>query len=806
MKTFLRKSGIFAVVFVIANLFFASAAFGQAAITSDRPDYLPGTTATFTGSGFQPGETVSIQVLHSDIYPVDTAGVEHQPWNVTADASGNFVTTWQVSLTHCLGKLLRATAIGQSSGENVWTEFTDPTITSTGPGGNWNDGGTWVGGNIPLATDDVIIAVGATVTVSDNSSAKSITLAGGSSNTKLQINSGITLSVSGNVTINAPGANGITNNLDVGAGILNVVGNVSIDGANGGTGRKGILSISTGTVDLTGNVANPSNNSNAQIKFSDIGTLKIGGNFVWGSSSTFTPGTGTVEYKGAAQTILAATYNNLSFSGTGAKTMQAATTVNGDVTINSGVTFDEAGMQMTLGSGSELTVNGTLDFSSSSGLIRSATSGTTTLTMGSTGKIRTVDALGLGPVANASLVTQAGGAWATSSINTNGTVEYYLNATQAVTDRDYNNLIITNTGTKTWTLGATRTINGNVTINSSAPLTLSGAQTLNIKGNWSNSGTFTPGSSTILFNGGSTQNIGGSAFTNFNNLSIASGTSVNLGTLSHTANNLSLGGAGTVAGTWGGTGSGAAHINPNYFTTATGKVTVTNGSCANPVAPVTDTNTYTYNGVAKMATATVGIGETVDWYAAATGTTTTTAPTGTNAGTYSAYAEARNTTTGCVSATRALVTLTINKVALTAATTVAPKVYNGSAVTGTVSLGTVSGLIGTETLIITPSASNFADANVGTGKATAISYTLADGTGLAANYSMANLATTGVITKFDVIGSFAADNKVYDSNNSAVVMTGSRSVAVVFAGDDLSLTGGTATFDSRTIGDGKTVT
>jgi hypothetical protein len=37
------------------------------------------------------------------------------------------------------------------------------------------------------------------------------------------------------------------------------------------------------------------------------------------------------------------------------------------------------------------------------------------------------------------------------------------------------------------------------------------------------------------------------------------------------------------------------------------------------------------------------------------------------------------------------------------------------------------------------------------------------------------------------------DNKVYDSNNSAVVTSGSRSVAVVFAGDVLSLTGGTAT-------------
>jgi hypothetical protein len=32
---------------------------------------------------------------------------------------------------------------------------------------------------------------------------------------------------------------------------------------------------------------------------------------------------------------------------------------------------------------------------------------------------------------------------------------------------------------------------------------------------------------------------------------------------------------------------------------------------------------------------------------------------------------------------------------------------------------------------------------------------------------------------------FAADNKVYDSNNSAVVTSGSRSVAVVFAGDVL---------------------
>ena len=86
--------------------------------------------------------------------------------------------------------------------------------------------------------------------------------------------------------------------------------------------------------------------------------------------------------------------------------------------------------------------------------------------------------------------------------------------------------------------------------------------------------------------------------------------------------------------------------------------------------------------------------------------------------------------------------------ALTATSTVAPKIYDGSATTGTVTLGTVTGLIGTQTLVITPMSSNYADATVGTGKATTISYNLANGTngGLAANYSMADFATTGDIT------------------------------------------------------------
>jgi hypothetical protein len=65
-------------------------------------------------------------------------------------------------------------------------------------------------------------------------------------------------------------------------------------------------------------------------------------------------------------------------------------------------------------------------------------------------------------------------------------------------------------------------------------------------------------------------------------------------------------------------------------------------------------------------TASVGGGETVDWYANASGglplaTGSTSFATGQTApATYTYYAEARNTTTGCLSATRTAVTLTIN--------------------------------------------------------------------------------------------------------------------------------------------------
>src|SRR5687768_4213841 len=62
MKNLLRKSGMFVMALLIANLFFVGVGLGQATVTSDKPDYAPLSNAVFTGSGFLPNENVVLKV------------------------------------------------------------------------------------------------------------------------------------------------------------------------------------------------------------------------------------------------------------------------------------------------------------------------------------------------------------------------------------------------------------------------------------------------------------------------------------------------------------------------------------------------------------------------------------------------------------------------------------------------------------------------------------------------------------------------------------------------------------------------
>jgi hypothetical protein len=95
----------------------------EAKVSTDKPDYRPGETAIITGSGFWPNEIVTLQVVHIDGGAEGSAG--HAPWNVAADADGNFTTSWFVNPDDSLGATFLLTAVGNSSGLQAQTTFTD---------------------------------------------------------------------------------------------------------------------------------------------------------------------------------------------------------------------------------------------------------------------------------------------------------------------------------------------------------------------------------------------------------------------------------------------------------------------------------------------------------------------------------------------------------------------------------------------------------------------------------------------------------------------------------------------------------
>lgn len=372
---------------------------------------------------------------------------------------------------------------------------------------------------------------------------------------------------------------------------------------------------------------------------------------------------------------------------------------------------------------------------------------------------------------------------------------------------------------------------------------------------------------------------------------------------------------GGITGQSAGSGGAISQTLTNPSNTAIGSVaymvTPTGGSCGagiptlivvtvnpRPAIPTAGNLTVTYDGVEKIASATSSTMTSnsevavIDWYTAATGGDATTEPTGTDFGTYTAYAEARYASTGCTSTERTLVTLTINKKeltvanaaitqrayngttaaaitgaelsgivspdavtigdetagafasknvgtgisvttamtisgtdvanyyltqptltgnivqkALTAASTIASKVYDGSATAGTITLGAITGLVDTETLTIATSAIDYADANVENGKSTTISYTLTDGTngGLATNYSMANLTTSGNITQRPLTASSTISDKTYDGS-AATGTVNMGTVSNLVSGESLIITPSAADFANANVADEKTTT
>jgi hypothetical protein len=231
------------------------------------------------------------------------------------------------------------------------------TITSTATGGAWATGTTWAGGNVPLATDDVIIATGATVTVSANATCATLVFQGAvAGSATVSISSGITLNVTGAITIPRAVTNPNLNTITVGAGILNAG---SIAFTNGGTAVRHSITISTGTVTVTGNVTQTGSNGSASIIFSGAGTLRLGGTFLTPTTGTLTTFAGsTVEYyRAGAQTAGVFTYSNLTLSGSGTKTFATTPTINGVLSMEGTATVTVTTGVVTYGAAATLQYN-----------------------------------------------------------------------------------------------------------------------------------------------------------------------------------------------------------------------------------------------------------------------------------------------------------------------------------------------------------------------------------------------------------------------------------------------------------------
>ncbi len=108
---------------------------------------------------------------------------------------------------------------------------TQATVISTASGGNWNDGSSWEGGVVPQPGDDVEIAAGATITLTDNRTCKDITING-----TLDIGGTNSLQINGSLTNNG--------SVSLGDGTISIQG----DWTNNGTFTAG-----TGTIEFTGN-------------------------------------------------------------------------------------------------------------------------------------------------------------------------------------------------------------------------------------------------------------------------------------------------------------------------------------------------------------------------------------------------------------------------------------------------------------------------------------------------------------------------------------------------------------------------
>lgn len=401
----------------------------------------------------------------------------------------------------------------------IYLQIGENTISPTGSlysiaTGNWTTPGTWAytsGGAscacYPTNLDSVIIENSFTVTMDGNAgTAKALTLqTGGVANWASALTTNIG---TGGIIITATGD--ITG---AATGILTTAGGLTLDNVITSTSitiktitTSGQIISGTGTLAKLDISANTTNNGNITITSTlastTASTLTQGGaaTLTYNGSTAISPtldasaGGNTVNYSAAAQTVKSATYQNLNINGSSVKTIGGDITVSGNLTVNAGILYTNT---------YQITGN-------ASGIFTMAAS--TGFTIGNN-------------ISGTIVNFPANFIKANISLSSTSTVTYYGNNAQTVSSvPDYGNLSVqTFSGSKS--ADGDINVSGNLTLTTPSSLDMS-IYTLNLTGNctgaggltfssgifniagaYSNTGTFTCGTGTVNYNGGSAQTI-----------------------------------------------------------------------------------------------------------------------------------------------------------------------------------------------------------------------------------------------------------------------------------------------------------
>ena len=270
-----------------------------------------------------------------------------------------------------------------------YSAFSQTTFTST-TSGNWDDGGTW--GNIspgiqgtdwPATTDNAVIAIGHTVTMTGAETINDLTINSGGvldddNKGDITVNGNLTINgtVTGDKNIQFTGGSG---EIIDGTGVHNSTKDIVVNGTASIASAASLTIISN--FEITGSTTVTNNGTviiNTDLKGASAtwvnaanSTLKVGRNLLNGGGTLTAAASGnTVLYnRDGAQTLKtpsASTYYNLTIEGTGTKTIPSDLTISGSLTITSG-TFDTGTGNLTIGgdftnSGSFTEVTNTVTF------------------------------------------------------------------------------------------------------------------------------------------------------------------------------------------------------------------------------------------------------------------------------------------------------------------------------------------------------------------------------------------------------------------------------------------------------------